>query len=83
MEIKISLNEYADVAFIKKLLSQIKDIKSIEFFNEIEEPKEYSWDEIESSEEFHALIKKSQKDFEEGRFVEHSPELIESIFRKK
>ncbi len=31
MEIKISLDEYADVPFIKKLLSQIKGITSIEF----------------------------------------------------
>lgn len=30
MEIKISLDEYADVPFIKKLLSQIKGITNIE-----------------------------------------------------
>jgi hypothetical protein len=80
MEIKISLDEYADIPFIKKLLSQIKGINHIEIS---ENDKTYSWEEIENSEEFHALIKQSQKDFEEGRFVEHSPELIKSIFRKK
>lgn len=80
MEIKISLNEYADVAFIKKLLSQIKGINHIEIF---EDDKTYSWEEIESSAEFKSLIEQSRKDFDDGRFVEHSSQLIESIFRRK
>ena len=49
MEIKISLDEYADVPFIKKLLSQIKGVKNVEIS---EDDKTYSWEEIENSEEF-------------------------------
>lgn len=46
MEIKISLDEYADVAFIKKLLSQIKGINNIEIS---ENEKTYSWNELDGS----------------------------------
>lgn len=49
MEITIKLNEYVDIPFIKKLLSQIKGIKNVEIS---EEDKTYSWEEIESSEVF-------------------------------
>jgi hypothetical protein len=42
MEIRISLNEYADIPFIKKLLSQIKGISEIELIkdNEVISDKE-------------------------------------------
>ena len=42
MEIRISLNEYADIPFIKKLLSQIKGISDIELIkdNEVISDKE-------------------------------------------
>lgn len=79
MEIKISLNEYADVSFIKKLLSQIKDIKSIEIS---EDEKSYSWEEIENSDEFKKLIDQSRSEFKNGEYVEYSDELIDSIFNK-
>ena len=36
MEIRISLNEYADIPFIKKLLSQIKGISDIELIKDNE-----------------------------------------------
>ncbi|SEV97986.1 hypothetical protein SAMN05421841_0463 [Chryseobacterium wanjuense] len=54
MEIKISLDEYADIPFIKKLLSQIKGITNIEVS---ENDKTYSWDEIENSEYFAKVMK--------------------------
>ncbi|MCD0480200.1 hypothetical protein LPB90_17320 [Chryseobacterium sp. LC2016-29] len=79
MEIKISLDEYADVLFIKKLLSQIKGINHIEIS---ENDKTYSWEEIENSDEFKKLIEQSEEDFQEGRYVEHSKELIDSIFQR-
>jgi len=79
MEIKISLNEYADVPFIKKLLSQIKDIKSIEIS---EDDKTYSWEEIENSDSFKNLIDQSRTQIKNGEYVEFSEELVDSIFKR-
>ena len=80
MEIRISLNEYADIPFIKKLLSQIKGISEIEL---IKDENNFSWEEIENSDDFKKVIMQSKQDFEEGRFVESSTELLDSIFQKK
>jgi anti-sigma28 factor (negative regulator of flagellin synthesis) len=79
MEIKISLDEYADVPFIKKLLSQIKGITNIEIS---ENDKTYSWDEIESSDEFKKLIEKSRNQIKNGEYQEYSKELMDSIFKR-
>ncbi|AYM99850.1 hypothetical protein [Chryseobacterium sp. 3008163] len=79
MEIKISLDEYADVPFIKKLLSQIKGIKSFEVS---ENDKIDSWKEIENSDEFRKLIEKSRNEIKNGECKEYSEELIDSIFKK-
>ena len=80
MEIRISLNEYADIPFIKKLLSQIKGISDIEL---VKDENNFSWEEIENSDDFKKIIMQSKQDFEEGRFVESSTELLDSIFQKK
>ncbi|PZU85721.1 MAG: hypothetical protein DI529_09575 [Chryseobacterium sp.] len=80
MEIKISLDEYADVPFIKKLLSQIKGVKNVEI---TEDNKTYSWEEIESSDEFKQLIEQSRNQIKNGEYEEFSDELIDSIFNKK
>ena len=80
MEIRISLNEYADIPFIKKLLSQIKGVSDIEL---VKENKNISWEEIEDSDDFKKVIMQSKQDFEEGRFVESSTELLDSIFKKR
>lgn len=80
MEIRISLNEYADIPFIKKLLSQIKGVSDIEL---VKENKNISWEEIENSDDFKKVIMQSEQDFEEGRFVETSTELLDSIFKKR
>ena len=80
MEIRISLNEYADIPFIKKLLSQIKGISDIELVND---ENNFSWEEIENSDDFKKIIMQSKQDFEEGKFVESSTELLDSIFQKK
>ena len=80
MEIRISLNEYADIPFIKKLLSQIKGVSDIEL---VKDEKNFSWEEIENSDDFKKVIMQSEKDFEEGKFVESSAELLDSIFQKR
>jgi len=80
MEIRISLNEYADIPFIKKLLSQIKGVSDIEL---VKENKNISWEDIEDSDDFKKVIMQSKQDFEEGRFVESSTELLDSIFQKR
>ena len=78
MEIKISLDEYADVPFIKKLLSQIKGVKNVEIS---EDDKTYSWEEIENSDEFKQLIEQRRNQIKNGEYEEFSDELIDSIFK--
>ena len=78
MEIKISLDEYADVPFIKKLLSQIKGVKNVEIS---EDDKTYYWEEIENSDEFKQLIEQSRNQIQNGEYEEFSDELIDSIFK--
>ncbi|MCQ4142057.1 hypothetical protein [Chryseobacterium sp. EO14] len=80
MEIKISLDEYADVAFIKKLLSQIKGITYIEVS---EDHKTYSWEEIESSEYFAKVMEQSENDYKNGKTQELTDDLLNEIFHKK
>ncbi|WP_295221792.1 hypothetical protein [uncultured Chryseobacterium sp.] len=80
MEIKISLDEYADVPFIKKLLSQIKGITSIEIS---ENDKTYSWEEIENSEYFAKVIEQSENDYKNGKTQELTDDLLNDIFKGK
>lgn len=80
MEIKISLDEYADVTFIKKLLSQIKGIKKIEVSDDI---KNYSWEEIENSEYFAKVMEQSENDYKNGNTQELTDDLLNDLFRKK
>lgn len=78
MELTVKLENDADISFIKKLLLQLKGVKSID----VSEEKEYSWEEIESSEDFKKALDKSFQQIEEGKFVEHSEELMDKIFGK-
>lgn len=80
MELTIQLEDNADISFIKKLLSQIKGIKSVDVS---EEDKTYSWDEIENSEFFGKVMEQSREQIKNGEYIEHSEELMNSIFRKK
>lgn len=80
MEIKIILDEYADVPFIKKLLSQIKGITNIEFS---ENDKVYSWEEIENSEYFAKVMEQSENDYKNGKTQELTDDLLNEIFSKK
>ena len=80
MGLTIQLEDNADISFIKKLLSQIKGIKSVDVS---EEDKTYSWDEIENSEYFGKVMEQSREQINNGEYIEHSEELMNSIFRKK
>ena len=80
MELTIQLEDNADISFIKKLLSQIKGIKSVDVS---EEDKTYSWDEIENSEYFGKVMEQSREQINNGEYIDHSEELMNSIFRKK
>ncbi|MBU8881490.1 hypothetical protein KSK37_00175 [Kaistella sp. DKR-2] len=80
MELTIQLEENADLAFIKKLLTQIKGIKSVEFS---EKDKTYSWEELENSESFSKVMEQSRKQIKNGEYIEHSKELMDSVFGKK
>lgn len=80
MEIKIKLNEFADILFIKKLLSQIKDIKSVEISDD---GKTYSWEEIESSETFAKVMEQSDIEYQKGQGREMTNDLLDRIFEKK
>lgn len=78
MELTIKLEDSADLPSLKKLLSQFKGVKSIE----VSDVENHSWEEIESSEEFKNAIQKSRNQIKNGEYVEHSQELIDSIFSK-
>ncbi|WP_449401219.1 hypothetical protein [Chryseobacterium wanjuense] len=80
MEIKISLNEYADIPFIKKLLLQIKGVTGIEIS---ENDKTYSWEEIENSEFFAKVMEQSENDYKSGKTQELTDDLLNEIFGKK
>ena len=80
MEIKISLDEYADVAFIKKLLSQLQGVTNVEISSD---EKQYSWEEIENSEAFLKVMEQNENDFKNGRTHELTDELLAEIFNKK
>ena len=80
MEIKISLDEYADVAFIKKLLSQLKGVTNVEISSN---EKQYSWEEIENSDAFLKVMEQSRDQIKDGHFEEYSEDFLDSIFRRK
>ena len=77
MEIKISLDEYADVPFIKKLLSQIKGVTSIEVS---ENEKSYSWEEIENSDYFAKVMEQSENDYKNGKTQDLTDDVLKEIF---
>ncbi|MCJ8154948.1 hypothetical protein MKJ01_14360 [Chryseobacterium sp. SSA4.19] len=80
MEIKIRLYEYADVPFIKKLLSQIKGVTSIEV---TENEKSYSWEEIEDSEYFAKVMEQSENDYKNGKTQDLTDDVLKEIFNGK
>ena len=80
MQLTIQLEDSADISFLKKMLSQIKGIKSVDVSGA---DKTYSWEEIENSEIFEKLLEQSREQIKNGEYTEHSDELMNSIFGKK
>lgn len=74
MELTVKLENDADVSFIKKLLLQLKDVKSVDI-------TEDEMSDVDYDQKFDELLEKSKKQIEEGKFVEHSDELINSFFK--
>lgn len=76
MEIRISLNEYADIPFTKKLLSQIKGISNIELVKDDEILSEKENEEIKD-----LLIEKSLEQSRNGEKVKYSKEILDKAFK--
>ena len=76
MEIRISLNEYADIPFIKKLLSQIKGISEIELRKDNEVISDKEKEEIKD-----ILLEKSLEQSKNGEKVKYSKEILDKAFK--
>lgn len=76
--LKISLDDNADLPFIKKLLSQIKGISNIEFTKDEDE----TLSEQEENEVLDALLNKSLKQSDDGMVKELKPEYLKKMFTK-
>ncbi|WP_312768214.1 hypothetical protein [Epilithonimonas sp.] len=74
MEIRISLDEYADIPFIKKLLSQIKGVKNVEIAEDEIADEEYS-------NLLNKVLEKSIQQADKGEIRELTPELLNEIFK--
>lgn len=77
MEIKITLDKYADISFIKKLLSQIKGISNVEI---LQDDRAYSWEEIENSEVFGKVMEQSENEYKKGSYQELTDDLLDELF---
>ena len=76
MEIRISLNEYAYIPFIKKLLSQIKGISEIELIKDNEVISDKENEEIKD-----LLLEKSLEQSKNGEKVKYSKEILDKAFK--
>ena len=76
MELRISLNEYADIPFIKKLLSQIKGISEIELIKDNEVISDKENEEIKD-----LLLEKSLEQSKNGEKVKYSKEILDKAFK--
>ena len=76
MEIRISLNGYADIPFIKKLLSQIKGISEIELIKDNEVISDKENEEIKD-----LLLEKSLEQSKNGEKVKYSKEILDKAFK--
>ncbi|WP_188617536.1 hypothetical protein [Cloacibacterium rupense] len=76
MEIRISLNEYADIPFIKKLLSQIKGVSDIELIKDNEMLSDKENEEIKD-----LLLEKSLEQSKNGEKVKYSKEILDETFK--
>jgi hypothetical protein len=75
MELKITLNEYADIPFIKKLLGQLKGVKQVETIDE----------EIISDNDYSKLLDgllvKSIEQSKLGKEKQLTPDLLDRYFK--
>ena len=76
MEIRISLNEYAEIPFIEKLLSQIKGISEIELIKDNEVISDKENEEIKD-----LLLEKSLEQSKNGEKVKYSKEILDKAFK--
>lgn len=77
--IKLTLREGADIAFLQKLFTSLKEISAVEILNDGEESA--AWDEIEDSAEFRIVMEQSELEYGKGQFVELTDELSDDIFK--
>lgn len=82
MEIRIELEQHADLQYIKGILSQLQGVKKFAVSTD-DEAKHFDWNDVENSESFQKVIDRSRNQIENGESVEHSKELLEAIFNKK
>ncbi|MCD9853180.1 hypothetical protein LUD75_00560 [Epilithonimonas sp. JDS] len=80
MELTIQLEDNADVSLLKKILKQIKGIKTVEISDN---DKTYSWEEIENSEVFAKVMEQSENEYKNGNAQELTDDLLNEIFDKK
>lgn len=78
MEARITLNEYADISFLKKLLESLKGVSDFEIIKNSDE--EVSDKEYE--EKFLELLEKSSRQIDEGKGKEMTKEYLDEIFAK-
>lgn len=79
MELTVRLEDNADVSLLKKILEQIKGIKTVE----ISEDKAYSWDEIENSDEFAKVMEQGENEYKNESTEELTEELLVDFFSEK
>ena len=97
MELTIKLDDKIDISFFREMLLQIKGVKSVEikqqdayFVNDDKvdyavvnkESAEVEMSDNEYENLFNQLLEKSFNQIDEGKFVEHSEELMDNIFKK-
>lgn len=80
MELTVKLEDNVDVSLLKKILNQIKGIKSVEVSDD---GRTYSWEEIESSEMFKKVIEQSRNQIKNGNYQELTDDLLDEIFDGK
>lgn len=77
MELTVKLEDNADISLLKKILLQIKGIKSVDI---AELGKKYSWKETENHEDFGNVMEQSDNDYKEGKHQELIDDFLDKIF---
>ena len=80
MELTVQLEDNVDLTFLKKMLAQIKGVKSVVVSKT---NNSYSWQEIEGFENFGKVMEQSENEFRNGNSEEITDDLLDEIFDKK